>query len=79
MKQSEKLLHHCNLYTHRWAQQVYIVIWSVLSQFKWPLLFCITPGGVAALVSVSEAKIQITLLILRRGALYTINFCHLAS
>ena len=22
MEQSEKLLHHCNLYTHRWAQQV---------------------------------------------------------
>ena len=33
--------------------------------------FCITVGGVATLVSVSEAKIQITLLILRRGALST--------
>ena len=40
----------------------YIVIWSVLSQLKWPLLFCSTVGGVAAPVSVSEAKIQITLL-----------------
>ena len=39
MEQSEKVLHH-GFDTHIGGLiRFYIVIWSVLSQFKWPLLF----------------------------------------
>ena len=39
MEQSEKVLHH-GFDTHIGVLiRFYIVIWSVLSQFKWPLLF----------------------------------------
>ena len=39
MEQSEKVLHHV-FDTHIGGLiRFYIVIWSILSQFKWPLLF----------------------------------------
>ena len=43
-------------------------LWMFLRRLRWSLyFFCITPGGVAAPVSVSEQKIPKIILILKRG------------
>ena len=72
---SEKMLQWCNVYIRGRANLPFPVR---LKPQKWLYLantfLAPPPRGVAALVSVSDDKIQITILILRRGAL-SINDC----
>ena len=67
---SEKMLQWCNVYIRGRANLVFP---ARLKPQKWLYLantfLAPPPRGVAALVSVSDDKIQITILILRRGAL----------
>ena len=67
---SEKMLQWCNVYIRGRANLPFPVR---LKPQKWLYLantfLAPPPRGVAALVSVSDDKIQITILILRRGAL----------
>ena len=70
---SEKMLQWSNVYIRGRANLVFPVR---LKPQKWLYLantfLAPPPRGVAALVSVSDVKIQITILILRRGALSTL-------
>ena len=58
----------------QFSLQLFGPLWSILVSFgsPWSIFLATGPRGVAALVPVSDDKIQISLLILRRGALSTL-------